>query len=81
MEVCGPLSLRCCRFLSPCKTVGLMAALPQVSCGGFLSAAPRGLGSVQVLSHTLFPTKNGPMDLAGLIGLKDPDTLINQMVH
>ena len=76
----GHCSLRCCQFLSPCNTVGLMAALPQVSCDGFLSAASRGLGSVQV-SHTLFPTKNGPMDLAGLTGLKDPDTLINQMVH
>ena len=53
MEVCWPLSLRCsqlcCRFLSPCKTVDLTAALPQVSCGGFLPAATRGWGSVPVL--------------------------------
>ena len=72
VEVCGPLSLRCCRFLSPCKTVGLTAALPQVSCGGFLPAATRGSGSVQVLLSHYFRLK---------IGLKDPNTPINQMVH
>ena len=76
VEVCWPLSLRCsqlcCRFLSPCKTVGLTAALPYVSCVGFLPAATRGWGSVQVLVTHYFRLK---------IGLKDPNTPINQMVH